>query len=165
MRPRVGLSRCLAGDEVRYDGTHKRNDTILELLGDVVEWVMVCPEVEAGMGTPREPIHLVADPDGVRSGSMRARALGVNSARDWTAVLARYAAERAAALKDLGLAGFVLKARSPSCGPAIGEMRGLFAQALLDAMPGLVIADEEELQDSARRADFLAAITRVRPNP
>jgi uncharacterized protein YbbK (DUF523 family) len=171
VRPRVGISRCLAGDEVRYDGGHKRNDGILESLGRVVEWVMVCPEVEAGMGTPREPIELVARPDGVRSGSTLARAIGVRTGQDWTDTLAVYAARRAAGLKELGLAGFVLKARSPSCGPVywngstpfleIGDMRGLFAQALLDAMPDLVIADEDELADPVRRAAFLAALTPV----
>ena len=60
-RPRVGISRCLLGDEVRYDGGHKRDTILIATLGSLVEWVPVCPEVEAGMGTPREPIHLVAE--------------------------------------------------------------------------------------------------------
>ena len=167
-RPRVGISRCLAGDAVRYDGGHKRADGILESLGPMVEWVIVCPEVEAGMGTPREPIELVPRVDGVRSGATLARAIGVSSGQDWTELLAGYAQQRAAALKELGLAGFVLKARSPSCGPVyrndsapfreIGGMRGLFAQALLDAMPGLVIADEDELADPVRREEFLRSV-------
>ena len=61
--PRVGISRCLLGDEVRYDGTHKRAAALIDALGDQVEWVPGCPEVEIGMGTPREPIELVARAD------------------------------------------------------------------------------------------------------
>jgi uncharacterized protein YbbK (DUF523 family) len=63
--PRVGISRCLLGDEVRYDGTHERDEAVMAALGPDVEWVPVCPEVEIGMGTPREPIQLVATHDGV----------------------------------------------------------------------------------------------------
>ena len=67
VRPRVGISRCLLGDEVRYDGTHRRDETVIALLEPHVEWVPVCPEVEVGMGTPREPIQLVTSRDGVPS--------------------------------------------------------------------------------------------------
>jgi uncharacterized protein YbbK (DUF523 family) len=146
---------------VRYDGTHKRDAELLRTLGAEVEWIPVCPEVELGMGTPREPIQLVAASDGVRSGHGTARLIGVHSGRDWTAPMHEWARGRVEALRALGLNGFVLKARSPSCGPTVGEFRGLFAQALLDAMPGLVIADEEELQDPVRRASFLAALAPV----
>ena len=78
-RPRVGISRCLLGDEVRYDGGHKRDALLLSTLGALVEWVPVCPEVEAGMGTPREAIDLVESDDGVPAGQARVRLLGVES--------------------------------------------------------------------------------------
>jgi uncharacterized protein YbbK (DUF523 family) len=89
-RPRIGISRCLLGDEVRYDGGHKRDPFLVETFGRFVEWVPVCPEVEMGMGTPREPIHLVASRDGVPSGEHRVRLLGVRSAHDWTRDMDRW---------------------------------------------------------------------------
>ena len=159
-RPRVGISRCLLGDEVRYDGRHRRHDALLAGLGADVEWVPVCPEVEIGMGTPREPIQLVAAADGARAGGMRARLVGVTSGRDWTAAMSAWAAARVRELQALDLSGFVLKTDSPSCGfsavpvmPA-GEGRGLFAQALLDAMPDLPVEEESGLADPGKLHRF-----------
>src|SRR4030095_824719 len=83
-RPRVGISRCLLGDEVRYDGGHKRDDLLISTLGALVQWVAVCPEVEAGMGTPREAIDLVASDDGVTVAAARVRLLRGGSRIDWT---------------------------------------------------------------------------------
>jgi len=147
VKPRVGVSRCLLGDEVRYDGGHKRAAVLLDRLGPHVEWVPVCPEVEAGMGTPREPVHLVSRPDGVRM-------LGVTSARDWTGEMQAWASERLRALKALHLSGYVLKARSPSC----GLEGGLFAGALVETMSGLPVADEEQLGSAAAADAFLAQV-------
>src|SRR5437867_8845523 len=65
-RVRIGISSCLLGDEVRFDGGHKRDAPLLEALGPYVEWVRVCPEVELGLGVPREPVRLVAGPRGTR---------------------------------------------------------------------------------------------------
>ena len=168
MKPRVGISRCLLGDEVRYDGTHKRDDSLVEALGRHVEWVPVCPEVEVGMGTPREPIQLVARADGVPSASERVRLIGVDSGQDWTGRMQSWARQRAAALRALNLSGFVLKARSPSCGVDGVRIvhdnretlsgRGLFAQALADAMPGLPMEDEARLSDPRARDEFLARV-------
>src|SRR5512147_3011136 len=59
---RLGISRCLLGDEVRFDGGHKQDRFLTDVLGPYVEWVPVCPEVEAGLGTPREAMRLVGDP-------------------------------------------------------------------------------------------------------
>ena len=115
-RPRVGVSRCLVGDEVRYDGTHRLDETVIALLGPYVEWVPVCPEVEIGMGTPREPIQLVTSPDGVRSLGERVRLVGVTSGQDWTERMHAWARDRARELAALDLSGYVFKARSPSCG-------------------------------------------------
>ncbi|HLG58406.1 MAG TPA: DUF523 domain-containing protein [Vicinamibacterales bacterium] len=165
--PRIGISRCLLGDEVRYDGGHKREDTLVSELGRHVEWVPVCPEMEVGMGVPREPIQLVASVDGVRSESARVRMVGVLSGEDWTARMEQWARARVHAFAALRVSGFVLKARSPSCGPHDVPVhghgndahtlrgRGLFAEALDEGLPGLPIEDEEGLRDPDARQRFL----------
>lgn len=166
-RPRVGISRCLLGDEVRYDGTHRRDEALIGALGRHVEWVPVCPEVEVGMGTPREPIQLVARRDGMPSGGAHVRLIGVSSGRDWTERMHEWARERVQALIPLNLAGYILKARSPSCGihsvpvrdgDDAREGRGLFAQALIDALPDLPVEDEEGLADPRAREAFLQRV-------
>jgi len=168
-KPRIGISRCLLGDLVRYDGTHKRDESVLGMFGDDVEWVAVCPEVEVGMGTPREPIQLVAHPDGVRSGSQRVLLLGVTSGEDWTERMRTWARDCVETLRALDLSGFILKARSPSCGvqgvaiqsgPDAG--RGLFAQTLIESLPGLPVEDEDRLQDPAVRDAFLRRVRDMR---
>jgi uncharacterized protein YbbK (DUF523 family) len=176
--PRVGISRCLLGDEVRYDGGHKRDAVLLETLGPHVEWVPVCPEVEMGMDTPREPIHLVSASDGVASGPHRVRLVGVTSGRDWTGAMDTWRRARLRELSESHLSGYVLKQDSPSCGmdgvrvdaaafagasaPTHGGAsrtgRGLFAQALLDAMPDLPIEEEGRLHDGRVRERFLARV-------
>lgn len=165
MKPRVGISRCLLGDDVRYDGTNKRSSAVGELSA-FIEWVAVCPEVEVGMGVPREPIQLVRDASGVRAGNETVRLHGVHSGEDWTNRMLGWARARAADLAALGVSGFVLKARSPSCGPA-GVLvhgdpreptptgRGLFAEALAAAIPTLPMIDEEALGDRHVRERFL----------
>jgi uncharacterized protein YbbK (DUF523 family) len=179
-RPRVGISRCLLGDEVRYDGGHKYAPSLIETLGAVVEWVPVCPEVEVGMGVPREPIQLVAvapregapyvaaPREGApceRREGRRLRLVGVETGEDWTARMQAWACNRLAALEALRLSGFVLKARSPSCGVRGVPIQdqesgaGMFAQALVAAMPGLPVEDEETLRDPAVRAQFLERIS------
>src|SRR5262245_42768155 len=165
-RPRVGISRCLLGDEVRYDGGHKQDPYLISTLGRFVEWVPVCPELEIGMGVPREPIHLVESRAGVRSGRHRVKLLGVDTATDWTSQMAEVSAARVAALADAKLSGYVWKKDSPSCGmsrvrvhsaryvglrgtkPAVPPSRtgrGLFAEALIDALPNLPIEEEDLL--------------------
>jgi uncharacterized protein YbbK (DUF523 family) len=168
-RPRVGISRCLLGDEVRYDGTHRRDETVIAWLGPHVEWVPICPEVEIGMGTPREPIQLVKSGDGVRSLDARVRLIGVDTGTDWTGRMHTWAAARVQELGALGLSGYVFKARSPSCGISDvvirdaggdGRGRGLFAEAVIQALPGLPVADEASLADPRVRASFLDRVRR-----
>lgn len=167
-RPRIGISRCLLGDQVRYDGGHKRDAYLVDTLGRNVEWLAVCPEVEMGMGTPREPIQLVAAADGLPSGEHRVRLLGVNSGRDWTQTMETWRRDRLLELAAAGLSGYVLKSSSPSCGmdgvrvhadggPA-RTGRGLFAEALIDLMPGLPVEDDERLHDPQLRAAFIARV-------
>src|ERR1700693_3585812 len=102
MKPRVGISRCLLGDEVRYDGTHRRSASVIAL-GPHVEWISVCPEVEVGMGVPREPIQLGARADGTRSAGEHVRLSGALSGDDWTARMDRWAQRRVAELTTLGI--------------------------------------------------------------
>src|SRR5262245_20578763 len=103
-RPRVGISRCLIGDGVLYDGTHRLDETVIALRGPYVEWVPVCPEVELGMGIPREPVQLVASGAG---GSSRGcvRMIGIASGEDWTERMMVWARRRVGELVSLDLSG------------------------------------------------------------
>jgi uncharacterized protein YbbK (DUF523 family) len=158
----------LLGEDVRYDGGHKRDDLLIATLGSVVHWVPVCPEVEAGMGTPREAIDLVASGDGVAAGGVRVRLLGVHSRRDWTETMVTFSAVRVKELLDQDLDGYVLKADSPSCGlegvrvhrenEVSCDGRGLFAEALVKAFPDLPIEEERRLSDPAVRRNFIARV-------
>lgn len=162
---KIGISACLLGQKVRYDGGDRRDEALLEALKDLVEWVPVCPEAELGLGVPREPMHLEGD-----AGQPR---LITNDTRiDLTAAMAEWAARRAAGLTQEGLSGFVLKSRSPSCGrldvPILSSSRekptleppplssGLFALALMDRFPRLTLADELSLRDPQILASFIA---------
>jgi uncharacterized protein YbbK (DUF523 family) len=144
---------------VRYDGGHKHEPSLVADLSVHVELLPVCPEVEVGMGVPREPIQLVAS-----AGDRRGRLAGVESGADWTDRMQAWATERVAVLRSLGLSGFVLKSRSPSCGPRDVPVRGgrpspgMFAQVLMTAMPNLPVDDEEGLCDPEARAAFLARV-------
>ena len=151
MKPRVGVSACLLGEEVRYDGRHKRSRAVVEIIGPEVDWIAVCPEVEVGMPVPREPVRLTGDPP---------RMVGATSGADHTDAMLRFAEVRIAALGPLD--GYVLKSRSPSCGledvPGSPTGSGLFAAALRRLRPDLPLAEESALEDDARRRAFLAAL-------
>jgi len=156
---RVGISTCLLGREVRWDGGHKRDRFLTDVLGGYVEWVPVCPEVELGMGTPREPVRLVRAAGEVRM-------LGTKSGRDWTRAMRDFAAHRVRELAKLELCGYVLKKDSPSCGmervrvypgsgPASRDGLGLFAEALLAANESLPVEEEGRLNDPVLRESFI----------
>lgn len=159
---RVGISTCLLGQEVRWDGGHKRDRFLTDVLGPYVEWVPVCPEQEVGMGTPREPVQLVASAGGPRM-------VGQRSGRDWTQAMQRYAERRARQLGKLDLCGYVLKRDSPSCGMERvrvrspkgmprREGRGLFAAALMERLPSLPVEEEGRLHDARLRENFVERI-------
>src|SRR5437879_8523101 len=93
---RVGISQCLLGDNVRYDGGHKRDSVLIEALGQHVEWAPVCPEVEVGLGTPREPIRLVGDLNAPRL-------VTINTGVDNTDAMTRFAQRRVRELEVLNL--------------------------------------------------------------
>ena len=159
---RVGISSCLLGQAVRWDGGHKRDRFLTDVLAPYVEWIPVCPEVEIGMGTPREAVQLVREPGGVHM-------LGTRSRRDWTHSMHAYAARRVRALARLGLCGYVLKRDSPSCGMQRVEVRdakgmakragrGLFAEALLTAIPALPVEEEGRLSDPVLRENWIERV-------
>jgi len=159
---RIGISSCLLGDEVRFDGGHKRDAPLLEAFAPHVEWVRVCPEVEIGMGVPREPVRLLQS-----GGDLRM--IAVHTGTDHTEAMRAFAARRVQALAAMDLRGYVLKSDSPSCGlhgvkvfdvnggdaEPIRRGTGLFAAALTSAFPDLPIAEERQLADPASRASFL----------
>jgi len=159
---RVGVSTCLLGENVRYDGGHKHDAYVADLLGSYVTFVPVCPEVEMGLGTPREAIRLVR-----RDGALRL--LGRQSGDDHTDAMARYAIRRLADLEKADLSGYILKRGSPSCGMErvhvrdargfpLPSGRGLFAEALLQRFPLLPVEEEGRLQDAGLRESFVERI-------
>jgi uncharacterized protein YbgA (DUF1722 family)/uncharacterized protein YbbK (DUF523 family) len=156
---RIGISACLLGQEVRFDGGHKRDSFLTDVLGKHVQWVPVCPEVEAGMGTPRETLRLV------REGATT-RMVTTRTDVDYTARMNAWARRRVAALEREDLDGYVLKKDSPSCGmervkvftgpgPAVRDGRGLFATVLLANLPLLPVEEEGRLCDPRLRENFI----------
>lgn len=156
--PRVGISACLLGQNVRYDGGHKLDPFAAGPLGKRVTLIPVCPEVENGMGVPREPVRLE------RSGRT-VRMVGTVSRKDHTASMKRFARRRIDELETLDLSGYIFKKNSPSCGPggvpiqgSTRPGRGLFAAALMDRMPRLPVVDESELADRAGQERFVKRV-------
>jgi uncharacterized protein YbgA (DUF1722 family)/uncharacterized protein YbbK (DUF523 family) len=168
-RLRLGVSACLLGRPVRFDGGHTRDSFLTQALEPFVEWAPVCPEEESGLGTPREAMRLVDQ-------GSTARLVGRRSQRDLTDTLTDCAATRVPQLAALNLDGFVLKKDSPSCGLMRVEVdskhgvpartgRGVFAEALCAALPMLPVEEEGRLSDPVLREHFierLYAFHRVR---
>lgn len=159
---RVGVSSCLLGQQVRYDGGHKRSDFVADILGARVTFVPVCPEVELGLGTPRPTLRLIRRGEDVR--------MVMADGRDYTESMRTFAKRRVERLKDDDLAGYVLKKDSPSCGLARVKVyeetgipsksgRGLYAEALLERWPHLPVEEEGRLQDESLRENFLERVS------
>ncbi len=164
-KPLIGVSRCLMGEEVRYDGGSKPVPWIVDILSEHCDLMPLCPEVEAGLGVPRPAVQLV--------GSMESpRALGVEDPTlDVTEALLRVGAERKGAIN--GMDGLILKARSPSCGlfdtpvfdssgTEIGQDAGLLGRACRENFPNLPLTDELCLENEAGRVAFLIQVFRYR---
>lgn len=158
----LGISSCLLGNPVRYDGGHKLDHFLTDTLGRYVIWVPVCPEVESGLPVPREAMHLVGDPEAPRLVTIR-------SGVDHTARMRKWAKKKVAELVQEDLCGFVFKSRSPSSGMrgvkifteagmpnAIGS--GLFAKAFMDAFPLLPVEDEGRMHDPGLRENFIERV-------
>ena len=152
-RPRVGVSSCLLGEEVRFNGGHKRFRFLTDELDPYVDWVPYCPEVEIGLGTPREPIRLTVD----------GRLVNRGGTLDHTALMA-------ALPLPLGVDGYVFKAKSPSCGVrgipryrSSGEASGavgpgLYASRVMASFPLLAVEDEGRLNDAGLREAFVERV-------
>lgn len=164
----VLISACLLGRKVRYDGGHKRCAVLLEALGGRVRWVPVCPEVECGLSTPREPMLLSGDP-------AAPRLVTAISGVDHTQRMVGWARERLHELASLNLCGYVCKGNSPSCsgkgrielseGASSPGMAGtgLFTRLFMERFPLLPVEEEGPLQDPIRRETFLARAFAQRP--
>ncbi|MHC4398911.1 MAG: YbgA family protein [Planctomycetota bacterium] len=160
---RIGISACLLGEKVRFDGGHKRDRYLTDTLGQYFRWVAVCPEVEVGLPTPRPSLRLE-----LHDGQLRM--VMPKEHRDLTQPMRTYAKSRAKALESEGLSGYLLKKDSPSCGlervrvykgpgqPPNRNGRGLFAEALLARFPNLPVEEEGRLHDPPLRENW---VTRV----
>jgi uncharacterized protein YbbK (DUF523 family)/uncharacterized protein YbgA (DUF1722 family) len=158
---RLGISSCLQGHNVRYDGGHKRNHFLMDKLNEYVHWIDVCPEVELGLPVPREPIQLESDP-------LDPKLMAIDSRNDLTGEMHDFCDRRVRELMKMNLHGYVLKGKSPSCGMkglpvfGLGETRmvgiGLFARTLMETDPGLPVEEAESLGDPMMKHLFLERI-------
>jgi uncharacterized protein YbgA (DUF1722 family)/uncharacterized protein YbbK (DUF523 family) len=159
---RIGVSACLLGAKVRYDGQHKLHQWITGTLGQFVTFVPVCPEVDIGLGTPREAIRIERD-------GQRDRLVAPKSGADHTAAMEDYARAKCEGLTAMDLSGYILKKDSPSCGMervrvyegsgmAQRTGRGFFAKELLARFPILPVEEEGRLNDPWLRENFLERV-------
>ncbi|MGE8177414.1 YbgA family protein [Pseudomonas fluorescens] len=161
-KPKIAVSACLMGAEVRYNGGHKASSLCSRTLTDYFEFIAVCPEVAIGLGVPREPIRLVGDPQ-------QPRAVGtVHHELDVTEPLTNYGQQMAGALGDI--CGYIFMQKSPSCGlervkvyhpngsPHDGGARGIYAQAFCTRHPDLPVEEDGRLNDPVLRENFLTRV-------
>lgn len=158
--PLVGISSCLLGEPVRYDGGHRKQPALLAEFAGHVEWVASCPEAELGLGVPRETIQIE-----LQYGALTL--MTHDTRRDITESMLAWARQRAEELAALSISGYVFKARSPSCG--VGSVTvigggdpgtGLFAAELIRRLPNLPVAEEDQLATSSARQIFLQHVHR-----
>jgi uncharacterized protein YbgA (DUF1722 family)/uncharacterized protein YbbK (DUF523 family) len=159
---RLGISECLLGHQVRYDGGHKWDRFLTDTLGRYVEYVPVCPEVECGFGIPREAMRLVGNPDSPRL-------VTVHSNRDLTDRMLAWAKNRVTELEKENLCGFIFKSDSPSSGmervkvyndKGLPEKKGigLFAKTFMKHFPVIPVEEEGRLHDPKLRENFIEGI-------
>jgi len=158
----IGVSQCLLGDQVRYDGSHKHNRFLTDVLSQYVDYRPVCPEVAIGMGIPRKPIRLIA-----RDGQTRVQGV-IDQGADFTEALSQQAELSSAALQ--GICGYVFMQNSPSCGvyrvkrygvngmPLDSQGRGAYAQRFIALNPLLPVEEAGRLNDLSLRDNFIARV-------
>jgi uncharacterized protein YbgA (DUF1722 family)/uncharacterized protein YbbK (DUF523 family) len=157
VRPRVAVSRCLLGDPVRYNRGHSRSRFLTDQLARYVDWAPICPEIEIGLGAPRQTLRLLAD----------GRLVNRDGSADHTEAMTALAERRAADLAEVD--GYVLKSRSPSCGlrgspryqgdqPADRTGVGMFAAHMAAAFPALPMEEDGRLNDAYLRERFVERI-------
>jgi len=151
---KLGISSCLLGENVRYDGRHKLDHYLKDELGKTVDWVGVCPEVECGLGVPREAMHLIGPSDSPRL-------VTKDSNIDHTEKMLSWAGERLKQLEKEGLAGFIFKNNSPSCGlnsVLSKKGAGVFAKEFISRFQLVPVEDEIALHDEMKMKDFIERI-------
>jgi uncharacterized protein YbgA (DUF1722 family)/uncharacterized protein YbbK (DUF523 family) len=159
---KLGISTCLLGEKVRYDGGHNLDRFLTDTLGKFVEYVPVCPEVECGLPVPREPMHLEGDP-----GSPRL--VTTHTKQNLTDRVVRWANKRVVELEKENLCGFIFKSNSPSSGMEririynekgmpVEKGVGIFAKIFMDRFPLLPVEDEGRLRDPELRENFIKRI-------
>ena len=151
---KLGISSCLLGESVRYDGRHKLDHYLKDELGKIVDWVCVCPEVECGLRVPREAMHLIGPLDSPRL-------ITKDSNIDHTEKMLSWAAKRLKQLEKEGLAGFVFKNNSPSCGlnsVLSKKGTGIFAKEFVSHFKLMPVEDDESLRDDKVKENFIKRI-------
>ena len=163
---KLGISSCLLGVNIRYDGGHKLDRFLKDTLGAYVEYVPVCPEVECGLGVPRESMHLEGEPENPRLVTIRSK-------QDRTDLLVDWARKRVVELEAENLCGFIFKSDSPSCGiervqvyneknsVAVETGTGIFARIFMEHFPLLPVEDERQLHDPILRENYIERIFTV----
>jgi uncharacterized protein YbbK (DUF523 family) len=164
---KVGVSSCLLGEKVRWNGKDKRDAVLIDELNTLFEYVSVCPEVEVGMGVPREPVQLIGD---INEQKMQE----VETGKDWTQPMVAFSEAKVLQLLEQGICGFIFKSHSPSCGtkgiPVHNdevlpeEVAGLFAQAIMKHAPALPIIEEYELRNKDALEKFISQVRCVDGN-
>jgi uncharacterized protein YbgA (DUF1722 family)/uncharacterized protein YbbK (DUF523 family) len=155
---KIGISSCLLGNNVRWNGGHQRDSYLTETLGRYVEWVPVCPEVEVGLGIPRETLRLVGDPE-------NPRLVFTKTGNDITERMQQWAESRLDDLAREHLCGFIFKCDSPSSGMVRVKVYnkkgmpqkkgvGIFARAFMDRFPLIPVEDDGRLRDPSIRENF-----------
>lgn len=160
-KPLVGVSSCLLGEHVRYDGEIKLDPRVKYEIGREVTFLPVCPENESGMPVPREPMDLF-EVDGC------IRMITLESKSDKTEIITEWIEKKLDELSEAKLCGFVFKTGSPSCAVCSAEIHrefgmdtdgtGLFAKAFIERFPLLPVEEEGRLQDEVQRAGFLRKV-------
>jgi len=162
-KPIIGISSCLLGNNVRYDGGSKLMHYLRETLGDFVEFYVICPEMECGMGVPREAVRLVKSGDSIELRS-------VNSNKDYTSIMIDWRESKLVDLKEIPLCGFIFKSKSPSCGVFRAKLYdteghtisansgGMFASRFRELFPMVPIEEEGRLFDNGLRENFIERI-------
>lgn len=159
---KLGTSSCLLGERVRWNGDHKLDRFLTDTLGKFVEYVPVCPEVECGFTTPREPFRLVGNPESPRLVTSRTK-------QDFTERMVKWARKRVAELEREDLCGFIFKSKSPSSGMErikvydekgvpVKRGVGMFARVFMEHFPLLPVEDEGRLHDPKLRENFIERI-------
>jgi uncharacterized protein YbbK (DUF523 family) len=150
---KVGISACLLGKNVRYNGKNKLDTLIADLLGQYVEFVHVCPEAEAGLGVPREPMTLKGSPDSPRMVTTETGIDITNRILEWTK-------NQLELLEKENLRGFIFKTKSPSCQLEGAKGGGIFARAFMKRFPHIPVTDEAKFRDGQMRESFIKRIKR-----